>query len=447
MSESESLYYTAVNPEGFGIGENIKENSLATDEFPIEVSTVLESKDSPRTQPYWEDVDLNSEGPELSLPLLHKTATIVSEEDREEQPAKNTEISIEVLNPVRITENWLSFHYVFPVHSRVLGNSFAVNRRFSDLEWLNDVLIATFKGLSVPLLPPKKLKLLVGQGFLRTRKSEINRYLLVLSAHPVLRTSEPFILFLSCPDNEFSREKLRLEPPPEPFSYTDIEDAIDQLLSKMRSRLAMVFEMRILPFSKELSVIENHLNTIEVPTYSLSSSFSHWSTTGRGSSRKLQGMSFPHSALFYQINQEHKQLSERHLVAVERIGEEYCKAQVKLEALRHAFDSYKGKLSRYSELDTLIRRKFEKHSKASEPNKSYVYYKQMAEAQKQLEQLSQELENTENVLKKEYEWFRATRDQEISSLIDKTIECGSEKSSAEEGFWLEKKHLMLDIKF
>lgn len=158
-------------------------------------------------------------------------------------------------------------------------------------------------------------------------------------------------------------------------------------------------------------------------------------------------MSFPHSALFYQINQEHKQLNERHLIAVEHIGEEYCKAQVKLEALRHAFDSYKGKLSRYSELDTLIRRKFEKYSKACDPNKSYVYYKQMSEAQRQLEQLSGELENTENVLKKEYEWFRATRDQEISSLIDKTIECGSAKSSVEEGFWLEKKHLMLDIKF
>lgn len=137
------------------------------------------------------------------------------------------------------------------------------------------MLVATFTGLSVPLLPPKKLKLLTGQGFLRARKNEINRYLTVLSKHPVLRTSEPLILFLTCPDNEFAKEKSHFVLPSEPFNYTDIEDAIDQLLSKMESRLAMVFEMRILPFSKELSVIENHLNMIEVPTYSLSSSFLH----------------------------------------------------------------------------------------------------------------------------------------------------------------------------
>lgn len=104
MSESESVYYTAVNPEGSGAGGNVKENSLLTGEFPIEVSTVLESKDSPRSQPHWEDVDLNSESPELSMPSLYKTATITSEEDREEQTAKNNEITIDVLNPVRITE-------------------------------------------------------------------------------------------------------------------------------------------------------------------------------------------------------------------------------------------------------------------------------------------------------------------------------------------------------
>lgn len=167
----------------------------------------------------------------------------------------------------------LKSYYVYAIITNIKEQRFKVNRRFRDLEWLNDILRDRYKGFSIPPLPEKTIFHNSDAKFLEIRRKEIEQYLEMLARHPVLKESLPFKLFLQCSDVKWDKEQQNLTISKVCFQYNDIEDVLDQIVTKLEARLNLLFSRRVVPFSKDLACIERVLNILEAPTFSLSSSF------------------------------------------------------------------------------------------------------------------------------------------------------------------------------
>ncbi|SPO40138.1 related to Sorting nexin MVP1 [Pseudozyma flocculosa] len=99
-------------------------------------------------------------------------------------------------------EGFLIKHNVYVVSSELRQSS--VIRRYSDWVWLADCLVKRYPFRCLPLLPPKRISLpmagrhLSGDDqFIERRRRGLERYLRVLSSHPVLRQDRLVDVFMT----------------------------------------------------------------------------------------------------------------------------------------------------------------------------------------------------------------------------------------------------------
>lgn len=85
-----------------------------------------------------------------------------------------------------------------------------VERRYSDFEYLYEVLIDKYGGCLVPRLPSKSVWTTLNMetaSYMRERKQKLQKFIDKIMNHRKLKESDEFISFLIDPDNSFSSRK------------------------------------------------------------------------------------------------------------------------------------------------------------------------------------------------------------------------------------------------
>ncbi|PWZ02323.1 hypothetical protein BCV70DRAFT_152838, partial [Testicularia cyperi] len=80
------------------------------------------------------------------------------------------------------------------------GAQLTVLRRFTQFEWLHQVLSKHYSALLIPPLPEKQYSGRFASDFIETRRADLEMWISRIVRHPVLRYSEPVQFFLSCED-------------------------------------------------------------------------------------------------------------------------------------------------------------------------------------------------------------------------------------------------------
>ncbi|SPC62317.1 related to Sorting nexin 9 [Ustilago sp. UG-2017b] len=80
------------------------------------------------------------------------------------------------------------------------GAQVTVVRRFTQFEWLHQVLAKHYSALMIPPLPEKQYSGRFASDFIETRRADLEMWISRLVRHPVLRYSDLIRFFLSCED-------------------------------------------------------------------------------------------------------------------------------------------------------------------------------------------------------------------------------------------------------
>jgi hypothetical protein len=72
-----------------------------------------------------------------------------------------------------------------------------VRRRYSDFDWLRDVLVSRYHGVAVPLMPEKRLVGNQSRGFIEERMQGLEQFMLLVLSNPYLRLDATLRMFLT----------------------------------------------------------------------------------------------------------------------------------------------------------------------------------------------------------------------------------------------------------
>ena len=72
-----------------------------------------------------------------------------------------------------------------------------VRRRYSDFEWVRDVLVARYHGTAVPLMPEKRVVGNQGKAFIEERMAGLENFMLLVLSNPYLRHDATLRMFLT----------------------------------------------------------------------------------------------------------------------------------------------------------------------------------------------------------------------------------------------------------
>lgn len=117
-----------------------------------------------------------------------------------------------------------SKYVVYTVTSKSKGTS--VERRYSDFDSLRRELLKLFPGCVVPPLPKKKLGKAFETAFLQKRKTALQSFLSELVVHPLLKTSEAVLGFLTMSTKDWetkSKSFVKTLPPKDVAQYRTLE--------------------------------------------------------------------------------------------------------------------------------------------------------------------------------------------------------------------------------
>jgi sorting nexin-1/2 len=86
-------------------------------------------------------------------------------------------------------------------------DKFSVIRRFNDFCWLRDQLEAQYPGVIVPPLPEKLVVGRFSDEFVETRRRGLERFLVGVSQHALLKESQALRVFLEASEEAFARQR------------------------------------------------------------------------------------------------------------------------------------------------------------------------------------------------------------------------------------------------
>jgi hypothetical protein len=104
-------------------------------------------------------------------------------------------MSVQIADPQTVSGTFTSYTTYLIISS--LSGEDGVRRRFSDFDWLRDVLTARYHGLAVPLMPEKRMVGNTGKAFVEERMAGLENFMLLLLANPYLRADVTTRMFLS----------------------------------------------------------------------------------------------------------------------------------------------------------------------------------------------------------------------------------------------------------
>eukprot|EP00053_Salpingoeca_punica_P011599 m.103250 g.103250 ORF g.103250 m.103250 type:complete len:466 (-) comp15714_c0_seq2:765-2162(-) len=172
------------------------------------------------------------------------------------------DLTVAVTDPEVHDVNILDTYVMYTVNTKTnradfSGTSFSVQRRFSDFDWLHDVLMHEHPNHIVAPMPLKHaLKLdKFDPVFLEARRAALDRFLHRISMHPVLSHSETLRGFLTCNAPDFASLKRDRER-----SIRDrVSDSVMQISAKFLNDLDKQFaELRggALKYQERLKALE-----------------------------------------------------------------------------------------------------------------------------------------------------------------------------------------------
>eukprot|EP00697_Spironema_sp_BW2_P007659 gnl/Spiro4/22006_TR10812_c0_g1_i1.p1 gnl/Spiro4/22006_TR10812_c0_g1~~gnl/Spiro4/22006_TR10812_c0_g1_i1.p1 ORF type:complete len:480 (-),score=103.35 gnl/Spiro4/22006_TR10812_c0_g1_i1:72-1511(-) len=128
----------------------------------------------------------------------------------------NTNYEIAVGAPQKHDDGVLSSHYSYRIQVETNlpcyhAPRFSVSRRFSDFEWLSNLLCRKYPGVFMPPLPEKSALLQrTNAEFLETRRAGLERFLKRIAGHPLLEQCPELIVFLQGDDATFEAAKITM---------------------------------------------------------------------------------------------------------------------------------------------------------------------------------------------------------------------------------------------
>ena len=222
------------------------------------------------------------------------------------------------------------------------------------------------------------------------------------------------------------------------IKYHDLEDAIDQIVSKVQVKMNQMFNLRIIPFSEEILGIQNYINNVKIPSFSLSQDFSNYLHQQLKSLALVQSMQFTHNNKFHKSIYLLQLATQDQYRKLEIIGNKLHIENLKIEALQGALDDYKNIIKKYSELQTLVERKRRKSLNYFEDSEKYLM--EIKQVKIKIKELEKETFTIKSNLKIEKMWFKAERDEKFEMVLADIFKVNSEKMEKEKQFWLNLKY-------
>ena len=329
-------------------------------------------------------------------------------------------------------------YFVYEIVSYLNSEKFQVLRRFKDFEWLYDNLKENFKGLCIPPLPCKTFKWLQDASEAEMRRIKLEKVLNILLNHSTLKKSQQIWIFLTSADIEFPKLRESMKRPKGKFKYHDLEDAIDQIVSKIQAKMNQIFNFRIIPFNKEIIEIQKYIKNIEIPSFSLSETFATYLNQQEKSLALLQSMQFTHNPQFPKSMHLLKLTTQDQYRKLKVISQQLHIENLKIEALQGALDDYKNVIKKYSELEALVERKRKKAMNYFDDSEKYMM--EIKEIKKKIKELEKESFLIEENVKREKMWFQSERDEKFEGVFTEIFDVYLSKVEKEKEFWLNLKH-------
>ncbi|CDW77229.1 sorting nexin-2-like [Stylonychia lemnae] len=168
-----------------------------------------------------------------------------------------------------------------------MNKIYEVLRRFSDFEWLYQILVdnPTYKGLMIAPLPQKKYMGNLDNTFIEKRRLELENFLKLIATHSTLKMDQHLKAFLTLPSEEFLNyqsnpskfEKvmglLQVLPSIQNLSLESITDAVQTSYVSVKNDYTLLNEPKELQFEKgdqnikEEETQNNHLIVSKTAKY------------------------------------------------------------------------------------------------------------------------------------------------------------------------------------
>jgi PX domain len=371
--------------------------------------------------------------PKLSKVYKSDLTQIEEESCTPKNMSKDSIISVE--KPVLISSGWLggkSYH-LYTIITRSQSNIFTVKRRFSDMDWMHNQLVAKHKGFIIPSRPDKKIIKNTDEKFIEERRLQMEKYLSIIAKHPILGTSAPFKTFTQTPNEKFEKEKAKVEASDDYQEYHSIEDAVDKVFALVQNKFQIIFSQKIIPFSKEMSEIEEKLIKLEAPTQTLSGAFSGWVQNKVEGVKILSSMKLGND--FLSVISQYKSISRSNSQELVRLTLEIKEEQLRLEGLKEALNSYKGTVEECCKLQTLITRKLGKHKSSSDEDTAARYLSEIQSTQDTIDKYNKSLSKIEENVIKENSSFDMVKNEHLETTIKEIIISQNNYYHAEASFW------------
>ena len=186
------------------INQNIQNNELnKIEEQNINENKTEEEKSETENKSN-KITKVNSEEKVKKNPPIHKCIcqknerTIISE-------LKN--IKINLLEPQVVDGGFFSRKYVTYL-IETIPFEIKVRKRYSDFEWLRNILSIIYPHVTIPPMPKKNFSSRFNEEFINKRLRSLEKFLKGISIHPLLRNSQIFYDFISISkENEFNNKK------------------------------------------------------------------------------------------------------------------------------------------------------------------------------------------------------------------------------------------------
>ncbi len=116
-------------------------------------------------------------------------------------------IKINLLEPQVVDGGFFSRNYVTYL-IETIPFDIKVRKRYSDFEWLRNILCIIYPNVTIPPMPKKNFSSRFNEEFINKRLRSLEKFLKGISIHPLLRNSKIFYDFISIQnENEFNDKK------------------------------------------------------------------------------------------------------------------------------------------------------------------------------------------------------------------------------------------------
>ena len=155
---------------------------------------------------------------------------------------KQPELQIRIIFPEKIDPGIFSKPYMsYTVQTNPGG--YLVKKRYSDFEWLHNILSSRYINCIIPPLCKKNYNEQFNEDFISKRARALERFMNGIAIHPILRNSYIFYDFISIKDAEnFKQKKSMYEQPFLPKRINDFNTANGQIKVNLNNENEIYFQ-------------------------------------------------------------------------------------------------------------------------------------------------------------------------------------------------------------